>query len=72
MFPGSQSDWTDKLELIHPNSQKIFPIYRFTDRKGSVLNPSEDPQVFDFYSFLYERIQCGIHHINTVYVGGWQ
>jgi 2-oxoisovalerate dehydrogenase E1 component alpha subunit len=45
VFPGSQSHWTEKLELIHPNSHKRFPVYRVTDRKGCVLNPLEDPQL---------------------------
>jgi hypothetical protein len=55
VFPGSQSLWTEKLELIHPNSQKIFPIYRVTDRKGSILNPSEDPQVIDFFIVFFMK-----------------
>jgi hypothetical protein len=49
VFPGSQSHWTERLELIHPHSHKRFPVYRVTDRKGCVLNPSEEPQVCHFF-----------------------
>lgn len=51
VFTGSQSHWTEKLELVDPNSHKIFPVYRVTDRKGCVLNPLEEPQVCDFFQF---------------------
>jgi hypothetical protein len=51
VFLDSQSHWTEKLELIHPNSHKRFPVYRVIDRKGCVLNPLEDPQVCDFFQF---------------------
>jgi hypothetical protein len=49
VYPGSQSHWTERLELIHPHSCKRFPVYRVTDRKGHVLNPLEEPQVGDFF-----------------------
>ena len=49
VFPGSQSHWTERLELIHPHSHKRFPVYRVTDGKGCVLNPSEEPQVCHFF-----------------------
>jgi hypothetical protein len=44
-FPGAQSQWTERLELVHPNSFNRFPVYRVMDRKGCILNPSEEPQV---------------------------
>jgi hypothetical protein len=45
IFPGAQSQWTERLEFIHPHSYDRFPIYRVMDRKGYVLNPSEESQV---------------------------
>jgi hypothetical protein len=53
VFAGSQSHWTERLELIHPHSHKRFPVYRVTDRKGSVLNPSEEPQVCHFFHTVF-------------------
>jgi hypothetical protein len=45
IFPGVQSQWTERLELIHPHSYNKFPVYRVLDRNGCILNPSEEPQV---------------------------
>ncbi|XP_069702519.1 2-oxoisovalerate dehydrogenase subunit alpha, mitochondrial isoform X2 [Periplaneta americana] len=45
IFPGAQSQWTERLELIHPHSYSRFPVYRVMDRQGRVLSPSEEPQL---------------------------
>jgi hypothetical protein len=45
IFPGVQSQWTERLELVHPHSYNRLPIYRVMDRNGYILSPSEEPQV---------------------------
>jgi hypothetical protein len=54
LFPGAQSQWTERLELIHPYSCNRVPIYRVMDRKGCVLNPSEEPQVCEDFYIVFE------------------
>lgn len=44
-FPGSRSQWTEKLEFIRPDLYDGIPVYRVMDRKGKVIDPSQDPQV---------------------------
>jgi hypothetical protein len=44
-FPGVQSQWTERLEFVHPHSYRKIPVYRIIDRNGCVLNPVEEPQV---------------------------
>jgi len=47
-FPGSRSQWIDKLEFIRPDLYDGIPVYRVMDRKGKVIDPSQDPQVTRF------------------------
>ena len=44
-FPGSRSQWTEKLEFVRPDLYDGIPVYRVMDRKGKVIDPSQDPQV---------------------------
>ncbi|EFX84437.1 hypothetical protein DAPPUDRAFT_301077 [Daphnia pulex] len=44
-FPGSRSQWTEKLEFIRPDLYDGIPVYRVMDRKGKVIDPSQDPQL---------------------------
>ena len=44
-FPGSRSQWSEKLEFIRPDLYDGIPVYRVMDRKGTVIDPSQDPQV---------------------------
>lgn len=45
VFPGSRSQWTEKLEFIHPDIYDGIPVYRVTNRDGKVINSSQDPQL---------------------------
>ena len=44
-FPGSRSKWIEKLEYLKPETYEGIPVYRVLDRKGKVINQSEDPKV---------------------------
>jgi len=44
-FPGSRSQWIDKLEFIRPDLYDGIPVYRVMDRKGKVIDASQDPDV---------------------------
>jgi len=44
-FPGSRSQWIDKLEFIRPDLYDGIPVYRVMDRKGKVIDPSQDPHL---------------------------
>ncbi|XP_076354145.1 branched chain keto acid dehydrogenase E1 subunit alpha [Tachypleus tridentatus] len=45
VFPGSRSQWTEKLEFIQPDIYDGIPVYRVTNRDGKVINSSQDPQL---------------------------
>lgn len=44
-FPGSRSNFTEKLEFIQPNIYDGIPVYRVMDRTGTILDPSQDPNL---------------------------
>ncbi|KDR17244.1 2-oxoisovalerate dehydrogenase subunit alpha, mitochondrial isoform X2 [Zootermopsis nevadensis] len=56
LFPGPQSQWTERLELIHPLSYNRIPIYRVMDREGCVLNPDEPQLEKDFVEKMYRTM----------------
>lgn len=44
-FSGSKSRFVEKIEFIEPHRHDGIPVYRVMDRKGSIMVPSEDPQL---------------------------
>lgn len=44
-FPGSRSSFTGKLEFLEPEKYDGIPVYRVMDRNGSILDPTQDPQL---------------------------
>ena len=45
-FPGNKSvEWIEKLEFLVPDQKEGIPVYRVMNRRGEIINPSEDPQV---------------------------
>ncbi|XP_076069867.1 2-oxoisovalerate dehydrogenase subunit alpha, mitochondrial-like [Oratosquilla oratoria] len=44
-FPGSRSQWTEKLEFVQPDLYDGIPVYRVMDRNSDVINPDHDPQL---------------------------
>lgn len=44
-FPGSRSSFTEKLDFIEPDIYDGIPVYRVMDKKGQVIDPSQDPGV---------------------------
>lgn len=44
-FPGSKAKWTEQLEFVQPDLYDGIPIYRVADRKGIILDASQDPQL---------------------------
>ncbi|KAK2848313.1 hypothetical protein Q7C36_009995 [Tachysurus vachellii] len=53
-FPGASAEFIYHLEFIQPNVISGIPVYRVMDRRGQIINPSEDPQlsketVLNFY-----------------------
>jgi len=44
-FPGSRSRFTEKLQFIQPETYEGIPVYRVMDRKGVVIDPSQDPNL---------------------------
>jgi len=62
-FPGSRSNFTDKLEFIQPNIYDGIPVYRVMDRTGSIIDPSQDPNLTkDFCVDMY----CKMTLLNTM------
>ncbi|KAK2146731.1 hypothetical protein LSH36_587g01020 [Paralvinella palmiformis] len=44
-FPGIRSRYTNKLEFLEPDRYEEIPAYRVMDRKGLIIDPSQDPKV---------------------------
>ena len=44
-FPGSRSKFTEKLEFLEPDAYEGIPVYRVMNRKGEIIDESQDPQV---------------------------
>ena len=45
MFPGSKSDWTQKLEFVKSENYKPIPVYRVINREGHVIEPDLEPNL---------------------------
>jgi len=45
LFPGSRSEFTEKLEFLVPDSYEGIPVYRVMDRRGNIINEGEDPKL---------------------------
>ena len=54
-YPGARSSFTTNLEFIIPENIEGIPVYRVMDRKGTILDPSQDPKVCHhcFHSICY-------------------
>lgn len=46
-FPGSRSNWTEKLDFIQPDLYDGIPVYRVMNGKGEIIDPSHDPNLDD-------------------------
>ncbi|XP_065559795.1 2-oxoisovalerate dehydrogenase subunit alpha, mitochondrial-like [Artemia franciscana] len=44
-FPGSRSQWTEKLEFIQPDIYDGIPVYRVMNTKGQIIDQTQDPQL---------------------------
>lgn len=44
-FPGSRSEWTEKLEFIRSESYEGIPVYRVMNRDGGIIDPNQDPNL---------------------------
>lgn len=44
-FPGSQSQWTEKLEFVKSDIYDGIPVYRVLNRDGNIIDPSHDPKL---------------------------
>ena len=44
-FPGSKSQFTEKLLFNRPDEEEGIPVYRVMDRKGNIIDDDHDPKV---------------------------
>lgn len=44
-FPGSRSNYTERLEFVVPELYEGIPVYRVMNRKGQILNSDQDPNL---------------------------
>ncbi|GAV03032.1 hypothetical protein RvY_13520 [Ramazzottius varieornatus] len=44
-FPGSRSEWTEKLEFLMPEAYPGIPVYRVMDRKGLIRDAAQEPKL---------------------------
>ncbi len=53
LFPGYKGEFNTNLEFIFPENTAQIECYRVMNRKGVVLDPTQDPQVQQQYiSFI--------------------
>jgi hypothetical protein len=45
VFPGTKAMWTEKLEFTEVDLPQGIPVYHVMDKKGTVLDPSQDPNL---------------------------
>ncbi len=45
-FPGFKGEFSTNLDFIYPENNPQIECYRVMSRKGVILDPSQDPQVF--------------------------
>ena len=57
-FPGSRSKFVEHLSFIEPDKVDGIPVYRVMDRKGNIIDPSQDPQVNMYFSFYLFKHSC--------------
>lgn len=62
-FPGSRSEWTEKLDFIQSESYSGIPVYRVMNRDGFVFDTSHDPQLGEEETL---RIYKGMTLLNTM------
>lgn len=52
-FPGSRSNWTEKIEFVQPDLYDGIPVYRVMNRKGEVIDSNHDPKVGKVFYFSW-------------------
>lgn len=45
LFPGARTTWTEKLAFIGSQTYAPIPVYRVMDRKGKIVDPSNNPKL---------------------------
>jgi ABC-type tungstate transport system permease subunit len=50
-FPGYKGEFSTNLEFLYPENISLIQCYRVMNRKGVVLDPSQDPQVNKITSY---------------------
>lgn len=62
-FPGSRSQWTEKLDFIVTESYEGIPVYRVMDRDGSIIHSDQDPNLGEEQTV---KIYKGMAMLNTM------
>ena len=44
-FPGSRSQFVHELQFLQPDMIEGIPVYRVMNRKGQIIEESQDPKV---------------------------
>ena len=52
LYPGAKSKFTEKLEFLLPETVEGLPVYRVLDRRGNIIDASQDPKVFANISYI--------------------
>ena len=45
-FPGSRSTFVHQLQFLQPDMIEGIPVYRVMNRKGQIIEESQDPKVW--------------------------
>jgi len=44
-FPGYKGEFTTNLDFLYPDTLNDIQCYRVMDRRGNIINESQDPRV---------------------------
>jgi hypothetical protein len=64
-FPGSRSQWTEKLDFLKSEQSAGIPVYRVMNRDGKVIDPSHDPGMGEEKTVKIYKGKCKLDS-NTV------
>lgn len=69
-FPGSRSQFVHKLQFLQPDLLEGIPVYRVMNRKGEIIDESQDPKVWYLLVFLPTKHRGQMIHDKAVHDDG--
>ncbi|XP_072032483.1 2-oxoisovalerate dehydrogenase subunit alpha, mitochondrial-like [Amphiura filiformis] len=65
-FPGSRSKFVEKLDFIQPDVYDGIPVYRVMNRKGRIIDPSQDPKLDKDYVIRMYKAMTALNAMDKI------